>query len=270
LFWNGWPLKNGILRTVKRYQATLAYEGTAYCGFQRQRAGQPTVQEMVERALTAVTHQPIPLLAAGRTDTGVHATGQVIAFDLAWRHGSEKLLRALNANLPPDVAVLAVAETSATFHPRYDALRRRYEYVVEECLDGVPRPFTRTRHWQLFEVLDVAEMNRAAEHLLGVHDFATFGTPPHGENSVREMFVANWRREGELLIFTIEANAFLYRMVRSIVGTLKLVGDGRWPVAKFVAGLAAADRRYAGTTAPAHGLYLVSVTYPDQTSSIKS
>ena len=263
-------VKNRFSQIVTRYRATLAYDGMAYYGFQRQRAGQLTVQEVVERALAAVAHQPVAILAAGRTDTGVHATGQVIAFDLAWAHGTAKLVRALNANLPPDVAIWGVDEAPDTFHPRYDAVRRRYEYVVQECPDGLPRPFTRHRYWQIFEELDVVQMNLAAQHLVGEHDFATFGTPPQGDSTIRELFMADWRREDGLLIFTIEANAFLYRMVRSIVGSLKLVGDGRWPVAKFVAGLQAADRRLAGTTAPAHGLYLVSVTYPDETSSIKS
>lgn len=251
---------------MKRYRATLAYDGTAYCGFQRQRSDFASVQAEVERALGVIAHQPVGLLAAGRTDSGVHATGQVISFDLAWRHSSEKLLRALNANLPDDVVVCEVQETEATFHPRFDALRRRYEYFIQECPDGIRRPFTRTRYWQLLETLDMEQMNLAAAHLVGEHDFATFGTPPHGESTIRKLFVANWRREADLLIFTIEANAFLYRMVRSVVGSLKLVGDGRWTVAEFVAGFAAADRQQAGTTAPAHGLYLVSVVYPDQTS----
>lgn len=245
---------------VKRYRATVAYDGTAYCGFQRQRQ-QPTVQATLERALSIVSHQPVGLVASGRTDTGVHATGQVIAFDLAWRHRPYDLLKALNVNLPPDVVVKSVEEVPAVFHPRFDAQRRRYEYVIQECLDGIRRPFGRHQHWQLFELLDVAEMNLAAACLVGKHDFATFGTPPKGENSIREVFLADWRREEDLLIFTIEANAFLFRMVRSIVGTLKLVGDGSWTVVEFMAAFEAASRQKAGTTAPAHGLFLTTVLY---------
>lgn len=248
-------------RASSRYCATVEYDGSDYLGYQRQLPNQPTIQGELEAALGRIVKQPVPVIGAGRTDSGVHATGQVVAFDLAWRHGCEPLLKAMNANLPSAIAVQKVVEVAPRFHPRFDARRRAYRYIIQDCSQSPRRPLTRLRHWQVHTPLDLDAMIAAAAHLVGEHDFATFGQPPQGSNTVREVFVAHWQRDGDLLHFSIEANAFLYRMVRSIVGTLKAVGDQSWTIDEFVAAFMACERGRAATTAPAHGLYLESVTY---------
>lgn len=249
--------------SVTRYRARVAYDGTDYYGFQRQLPAFPTVQGAIEDALAELNKQkPVTVLGAGRTDAGVHAVGQVIAFDLAWRHGAATLQRALNARLPRDISVEAVVEAPAAFHPRFDARRRRYAYTVLNT--DVRRPEARHRSWHVRQTLDVVHMAHAAAYLVGRHDFATFGRPPQGENTVRDVYQASWRRQAEWLTFTIEANAFLQRMVRSIVGSLRLVGDGRWTVADFVDALNARDRSRAGEAAPPQGLCLASVLYENE------
>lgn len=219
----------------------------------------PTVQATLEKALERIAAQPIQIMAAGRTDTGVHATGQVIAFDLDWPHESEALTRALNAHLPPDVAVWQVVETTPTFHPRFDARRRTYVYTIYN--HPLRSPLRHAYSWHVSRPLNMAHMQQAADQIVGVHDFATFGTPPQGENSVREVYRAQWQQQQAELVFTIEANAFLYRMVRSLVGAMKWVGEGQWQVADFAAALAARDRRKIQTLAPPQGLVLSDVTY---------
>jgi tRNA pseudouridine38-40 synthase len=250
-----------------RYRATVAYDGGAYQGFQRQRAGVPTVQAEIEAVLAKVSQaEKVPVLAAGRTDAGVHATGQVIAFELpAWRHGPEILQRALNATLPPDIAVWALEETRPDFHPRFDARSRTYRYVIRNAL--VRHPLERLRAWHVHEPLDVAAMSLASEALIGEHDFGTFGTSLQGEATWRVVYRAEWNGYpeenggGMLYAFIIEANAFLYRMVRSLVGTFREVGAGRMTVEGFRECFAACDRSLAAASAPAHGLTLISVNY---------
>jgi tRNA pseudouridine38-40 synthase len=246
---------------TRRYRATVEYDGTGYYGFQRQAAEQPTIQSELERALESLAERAVPVTGAGRTDSGVHAWGQVISFDLAWSHGVKALQRALNANLPPAIAVLDIAEAAPDFHPRFDARRRSYSYYVYNA--PVRSPLRRLRCWHLSQPLDLARMNEAAACLVGEHDFATFGQPPQGENSVRVVYEAQWARQGPLLHFTIVGNAFLQRMVRSIVGSLRLVGEGRWTVEDFVAAFRAGDRDRAGQTAPPNGLYLAAVSYDE-------
>ena len=241
------------------YAALIAYDGTEYHGFQRQVESQPTVQSTIEESLSRLAPQPVTLLGSGRTDSGVHAVGQVISFSLAWRHSSEDLHRAQNANLPEDIAILQLKQVSSSFHPRFDAQRRAYEYTVYD--GSIRHPLKRQFSWHVNRKLDEAKMNQAAKYLLGVHNFATFGQPPQGSNFVRELFMAEWTRSDCDLTFRIEANAFLYRMVRSIVGSLKLVGEGTWSTEEFVEAFKAQNRHECGTVAPPQGLCLVSVTY---------
>lgn len=241
------------------YAALVAYDGTAYYGFQRQVESQPTVQSTIEDALGQLARQPVTLLGSGRTDSGVHAVGQVIVFSLAWRHGSDDLHRALNANLPEEIAILQLKQVPSSFHPRFDAQRRAYEYTIYDGL--IRHPLKRRFSWHVHKKLDEEKMNQAAESLIGVQNFATFGQPPQGNNFVRELFIAEWVRAEHDLIFRIEANAFLYRMVRSIVGSLKLVGEGTWSIEEFVRALKAESRDACGTVAPPQGLCLVSITY---------
>ncbi|HQF69783.1 MAG TPA: tRNA pseudouridine(38-40) synthase TruA [Promineifilum sp.] len=257
--------------TPRSFRATVQYDGAAYQGFQRQRRGPQgqgaSIQEELESALARLAGRPVRVTGAGRTDTGVHALGQVVGFTIEWptRHGDAALLRALNAHLPPDIAICALAEAPVGFHPRFDARRRTYEYRVVNT--PVRQPLLRQRAWHVAAALDEARMNAAAGLLLGVHDFATFGRAPVGDtaarggNTVRQVYLAEWRREGDMLLFRVCANAFLYRMVRSLVGSLRKVGEGRWSVDDFAAALAARDRKRSASAAPAHGLYLVAVDY---------
>ncbi|WP_420627274.1 tRNA pseudouridine(38-40) synthase TruA [Candidatus Leptofilum sp.] len=244
---------------MRTYAALIAYDGTEYHGFQRQVESQPTVQSTVEGALSRLARQPVTVLGSGRTDSGVHAVGQVISFSLAWQHQSQDLHRALNAHLPEDIAILQLKQVPSSFHPRFDAQRRAYEYTIYNA--PLRHPLKRAFCWHVRHTLDEEKMNQAAKALLGLHNFATFGQPPQGNNFVRELFAAEWKRNGPDLLFRIEANAFLYRMVRSIVGSLKLVGEGTWTVEEFVRALKAENRHECGTVAPPQGLCLVSITY---------
>lgn len=246
---------------VESYRATVQYDGSGYFGFQRQAAGTPTVQGALEQALTVLAGKPVLVIGAGRTDTGVHALGQVIRFTIDWpeAHGPDALRRALNANLPADIAVLDVVPTTAEFHPRFDARRRSYVYRILNR--PVRDPLRRKRAWHVSRELDVARMNDAAVALMGTQDFATFGSAPVGDNTVRTVYEAVWEQQGDELHFRICANAFLYRMVRRTVGTLHDVGVGRLSVDEFGQALAACDPARTGTTAPAYGLYLAAVEY---------
>jgi tRNA pseudouridine38-40 synthase len=245
------------LRT--RYGAVVEYDGTAYQGFQRQLPEQPTVQGVLEKALGQITGEAIVVTGAGRTDSGVHARGQVISFELQWRHGIAALQKALNANLPADVAAKRVVIVPPTFHPRFDARWRAYEYYVLN--EPVRSPLRRMHGWHIGRPLDMAAMNRAAACLIGTHDFTTFGSAPQGDNTVRRVYEAYWEVRAEWMVFRVKADAFLYRMVRSLAGTLCRVGDGSWQEIDFREAFAACDRSRAGGLAPAQGLYLDAVGY---------
>lgn len=245
----------------QRFKAIIEYDGSDFAGYQTQLDAFRTVQAELEKGIAVLAQESITVWAAGRTDSGVHATGQVIAFDMAWSHSEQKLLRAINSQLPEDISVRFLETTSSDFSPRFDASRRAYRYIIERCDHQARRPLTRKRKWQVFQPLDTDRMNEAAALLVGQHDFATFGTPPQGDNTVRELFRSEWQVNGENLFYDIEGTAFLYRMVRSIVGSLKMVGTGQWTVAQFESAFRACSRQASAGAAPAHGLYLVSVKY---------
>jgi len=247
---------------MMRYRATLAYDGTAYQGFQRQIGDTPTIQLAVEQAVAAVTGQTTPVIGAGRTDSGVHATGQVIAFDVEWRHGDTALLRAINANLPDDIALQDIAEAPG-FHPRFDALSRLYRYRVIQAEQR--QPLLRNRAWHIRWKLDGDWIKQAAGLLLGKHDFAAFGKPPQGENTVRTVYQSEWTAEpevyGTLWTYTIEADAFLQHMVRRIVWMLLDVGRGKQTVSDFEVYFRRAELPTEGSIAPPGGLTLEQVKY---------
>ncbi len=243
-----------------RYCAKVEYDGTGYYGFQRQRE-EPTIQSELEQAIAEVSGSKITIVYAGRTDSGVHAFGQVIAFDLDWHHTVDDLHRALNARLPKTIALKTLNAARQDFHPRYDAQKRVYEYNIYNY--PVRSPHCRLHSWHIKRPLDVGAMNNAAQLIMGVHDFSTFGQPPQGTNTVREVFNSQWRRVDDLIIFNIVANAYLKRMVRSLVGTLKAVGDGSWTIKDFERAFLAKNRNHAGQTAPACGLFLMSVSYEE-------
>jgi len=240
---------------VRKLMAVVEYDGTDYAGFQIQKS----IQEEIERALARVTQEEIRIFGAGRTDAGVHARGQVIAFRTAWRHSLRELQRALNAVLPRDIAVRELALAAEDFHPRFSAVSREYRYTIWNA--PVRSPLVGRFAYHFPWPLDVAAMNEAASALVGTHDFASFGRPPKGENTVRTVYRAQCTREGSFVYFDIVANAFLQRMVRSIVGTLLEVGTGKLSPADFREILGAADRRRASPPAPAHGLCLMKVNY---------
>jgi len=249
---------------VAHYKAIIEYDGTDFAGFQRQapQAG-PTVQGEVESALARISDgQTLTVSGAGRTDSGVHASGQVIAFALEWAHGIETLARALNANLPRTIAVLSASECAADFHPRFSARGRRYRYSIYNA--PIRSPLLERFAWQVWPTLDVAAMQAASQHLIGRRDFGMFGTAPEsGGHTVRTVGEARWEQldGGQTLNFYIEADAFLYRMVRRIVGTLKRVGTGERTAADFEAVVQSMDRSRTGTPVPPNGLCLIEVIY---------
>jgi len=241
-----------------RVKAVVAYDGTGYGGFQRQKNA-PSIQEELERALEKLTQTPCPVLAAGRTDAGVHAEDQVIAFDTVWRHPLPDLQRALNAVLPAQIAVLQMEVAAPAFHPRYDALRRAYRYTVYR--GAVWHPFAVRYSLHVERTLNLEAMQAAASMLVGKHDFAAFGSPPVGENTLREVYSATWTPQDVWLYFDIEANAFLYRMVRMVVGTLLRVGYEAFSPEVFAEILQNCERRKAGPAVAPQGLCLKRVLY---------
>jgi tRNA pseudouridine38-40 synthase len=248
----------GFQGVTRRFWAKVEYDGTDFFGFQIQAQGR-TVQGEMERALEEVTRKGTRVTGAGRTDRGVHAEGQVIGFDSDWRHGVSDLRRALNAVLAADVAIVALGLAPEGFHPRFDAISRTYRYTVLNLPER--SPLARRTAWQIGQKLDLKQMIRASRCLVGTHDFAAFGRPPQGENTVRTVQGASWQEEWPFLIFDIEANAFLYRMVRSIVGMAALLGAGQISVEGFEALLQDGDRSQIRQVAPAQGLCLMRVDY---------
>ncbi len=248
---------------MARYQVILAYDGTDFQGSQRQANKIRTVQGELESSLRKLGWSGRTVILAGRTDTGVHATGQVAAFDMEWAHPQEQLLRALNAELPPDVAVKSLRETSADFHPRFDATSRQYRYRLfcEPTRDPLRERFA----WRLWPAIDGDALSSTAKFFLGTHDFAAFGSPttPKG-TTVRTVTKAEWRQmpDGEWQ-FEVKADAFLYRMVRRLVFVQVSVAMGKCPGEEVQKALVKQGRLPAGL-APAHGLTLIEVAYGSQ------
>jgi len=243
-----------------RVRATIAYDGTAYHGFQRQSPDrEPTIQGELERALEQVTRQPTAILGAGRTDAGVHAGGQVIAFDTTWRHPLTDLHRALNAVVPDDIAAQDMSEAAASFHPRYDARSREYRYTIYQA--PLRHPLHRRYALHVPDALAAEAMRAAARSLIGEHDFAAFGQATTGESTVRTLHRLEVRSDLPWITVDLEADGFLYRMVRSVVGTLLEVGRGRIPPERVAGILESRDRSQAEATAPPHGLCLMRVNY---------
>ena len=241
-----------------RYWAKVEYDGTDFYGFQIQ-AHERTVQGEIERALESVTGIKARVVGAGRTDRGVHARGQVVCFEVRWRHALGDLHRALNAVLAADVAVLEMGLAPEGFHPRFSAQGRVYRYTVLH--QPWRSPLERRNAWHVTQKPDVERMAEASCCLVGTHDFATFGRSPQGENTMRTVYRAEWQTSGPRILFEIEANAFLYRMVRTLVGTLLQVGWEQVSTQEFRAMLRARDRSLVKQVAPAHGLCLMRVDY---------
>jgi tRNA pseudouridine38-40 synthase len=246
-----------------RLRIDLAYDGADFHGWAAQ-PGLRTVQGELEGALATVLRLPsVTTVCAGRTDTGVHARGQVVHLDLDALSVSELtlLIRRLNGVLKPDVRVRRVVAAADGFDARYSPLWRRYVYRI--C-DGVPDPLTRGTVLAWPRPLDEAAMNEASRHLLGLHDFASFCKLREGATTVRTLLELSWVREGTLLTGTVRADAFCHHMVRSLVGSLIAVGERRRPVGWPADVLAAAGRDPAVTVLPGHGLTLEEVGYPPE------
>ena len=240
---------------------TIQYEGTAYQGWQRQAAG-PTVQAVLEHALATVLRERVHVHGAGRTDAGVHAWGQVAAVHVSRVPADlSGLLRSLNALTPDDIAVRELTIVNDEFDPRRHARSRLYEYRIWN--DPAPSPFWRRYAWHLPFLLDAEAMAAAAACLEGEHDFAAFkaADPTAVPSTVRRVLESRVVAERPLVVYRIEANAFLKHMVRNIVGTLVDVGRGARAPSALLALLAGRDRTAAGQAAPAHGLVLVAVRY---------
>jgi tRNA pseudouridine38-40 synthase len=244
---------------MRNIRLTLGYDGTDFNGWQAQ-PGFRTVQETLEAAIAAVTGESVRVNASGRTDTGVHAVGQVANFYTNTRHGADVLLRAVNAHLPPDIVVAEAADVPQAFDANRDAKRKLYRYVIHD--GSVPNPFLRRYCCHSRHRLDVQAMRQGAEPLLGRHDFHSFETDwPNRMSSVRTVTHLAVNRLADWIWLDVEADGFLYNMVRAIAGTLINVGRGYWPVSQVGLILGAEDRRSAGPTAPAQGLFLMRVTY---------
>ncbi len=247
---------------MRTFKLTLAYDGTNYCGWQSQPRG-VTLQDTLETALAKITGSPLRTVASGRTDAGVHAQGQVVSFTSECPLACDVLERALNAELPHDIVVREVVEVPAGFHAIRDTVRKRYRYLLR---DGkVPDVFARSYSWQMRGRLDVAAMHRAAQVLLGTHDFSSFETRGSDrQSSVRTVFEISVLRspaDADRIELEVTADGFLYNMVRTIVGTLVEIGRGVRHENSLADVLAACDRRAAGQTAPPHGLCLMQVDY---------
>lgn len=241
----------------------LAYDGTDFLGSQIQAQGR-TVQGELERALARLTQQETGVILAGRTDTGVHARGQQVNFQTGSQLSLETFVRALNALLPPDVAVRRAQEVPERFHARFDARRRFYRYTIYNA--PVRSPLARRTSWHVPEPLDVGAMATGLEMLIGEHDFASFASRGSGDRrktTVRQLYEACCWQEEIWIYVDVTANAFLRRMVRNLVGQLKLVGAGRCDLAGFRDIWEARDRRRAGPPAPPQGLCLMRVEYDD-------
>lgn len=269
---------------MHHWKLTLAYDGTPYHGWQVQ-PGLPTVQGTLARMIHRITGEEVLPQGSGRTDTGVHALGQVASFSLESPIPGPNLQRALNHNLPPSIRVVAVEEVDASFHARHSARRKTYEYRIAP--QPVCPPTLAPYVWNCTWPLDLATMCEAAAHVVGTHDFLSFAaTDPDlevrtaaefaeeedgdegngtadtpGKTAVRTIFHSNWHNDGELFVYRVTGSGFLHHMVRNLVGTFVDVGRGRTPACALPAILAARSRPAAGATAPPQGLFLVEVDY---------
>lgn len=243
-----------------RYALALEYDGRAFCGFQSQREG-CGVQDALERALAAIADAPVRAAAAGRTDAGVHAASQIVHFDTDTARPDGAWVRGVNAELPPAAAVLWAAPVDTGFHARFAATARHYVYLLQNRAER-PALLAGRVGWY-HRPLDLADMQRAAERLLGTHDFSAFRAAEcQAKSPVKTLTRAQVRHDGTLIRFEFSANAFLHHMVRNLVGSLLLVGAGQRAEDWMTELLEARDRTRAGPTAPPQGLYFAAVEYP--------
>ena len=245
----------------RTFKLTIAYDGTDFIGWQRQATG-TSIQGLLEEALSELDGRPVTVTGAGRTDAGVHARGQVATATLDREIDAASVIRAVNIRLPPTVRILEASLAPDGFHPRFDARLKTYRYRIWNA--DVMNPFERSFSWHVPMKLDAATMAEAAAMLCGTHDFAAFqGTGSDTQTTVRTVLRSSVEREtgGPLVVYDADGEGFLRHMVRNVVGTLVEIGRGRYPPSWLGEVLASRDRTTAGPTAPAHGLFLMGVSY---------
>lgn len=247
---------------MRRIKLTVAYDGTEYCGWQKQPNG-ITVEEVLNRAICRLTGEEIQVIGASRTDSGVHAMGNVAVFDTESSIPGDRFAMALNQRLPEDILVVKSEEVALDFHPRYCNTRKTYEYHILNT--KVPMPTKRHTNYFVSFPLDMEAMRQAAEYLVGEHDFASFcNIKSQVESTVRTIYSLELTKQGEEITIRITGNGFLYNMVRIIVGTLVRVGRGYYRPEQVKEILDAKQRTEAGVTAPPQGLFLVEIAYEDE------
>ena len=245
--------------SARRWKCVCAYDGGTFAGWQSQLGG-TAIQDVIEARLAEIFKKPVRIHGSGRTDAGVHAHGQVFHFDAEWRHGLEKLLAAFRVGLPATIQIKNVRRAARDFHSRFQATGKRYTYHVHL---GDADPFARPYCWAVFKPLDLPAMQAAAAVLVGRHDFRAFTAlnGPPNEDTVRDLRRLGLTRRGRSIRITAEADGFLYKMVRSLVGALVSVGEGKLTPAQVRAMLASRTRTAAVQTAPPQGLFLERVFY---------
>lgn len=245
---------------MPRFKLTIEYDGAPFVGWQRQKNGL-SVQEAIEQAITAFTGEGVTVKGAGRTDAGVHALGQVAHIDLSRAWPADTVRDAINAHLRPEpVSILSVEAVSDDFDARFSARKRHYLYRIVDR--RAPLALDRGRAWSVPARLDAATMHVAAQELVGKHDFTTFrASECQARSPIKTLDSLDVLRCGDEITVRASARSFLHNQVRSMVGTLKKVGEGKWQASEVAAALAARDRTRSGPVAPAHGLYLVAVDY---------
>lgn len=246
---------------MKRIKLTIAYDGTNYCGWQIQPNG-ITIEEVLNKALSKMTGEEVLVIGASRTDSGVHAMGNVAVFDTETTIPAEKIAVALNQKLPDDIVITKSEEVPLDFHPRYCDCSKTYEYHIINT--RIPIPTKRLTNYFVSYVLDIDKMCQAASYLVGEHDFVSFcNVRTDVENTVRTITALDILTNGNEITISITGNGFLYNMVRIIVGTLIRVGRGFYEPEKVKEILEAKDRKAAGVTAPPHGLMLMEINYKE-------
>ncbi len=246
---------------TERYKLLIEYDGGPFAGWQRQNNG-PSVQGAIEAAIFRFCGEQVTVHAAGRTDAGVHAMGQVAHCDLTKPASPDRLRDALNAHLrPAPVSILQVQHAALDFHARFDAIKRVYRYEILNR--RAPPALARSQVWHVPHRLDAGAMQEAAQHLTGKHDFTTFRAAQcQARSPLRTLDLLQVKRAGDSIVIEAEARSFLHHQIRSITGSLKRVGEGAWPPSHMAQILAAKDRAACGPVAPPHGLCLMRVDYP--------
>lgn len=244
---------------MKRYKMIVAYDGTDYHGFARQNET-VTVQGTIEKAISKITQEEVLTLGAGRTDAGVHAKGQCVTFDSATKIPSDRLVKAINSQLPPDIVIQSVEEVDEQFHPRFGAKRKTYRYQI--WCGELPDPFTYRYALHYPYEIDERKMQQAADLMIGEHDFACFcASGSQVKDTIRTVYSIDVKREGNMISVDICGNGFLYNMVRIIVGTLLYVNEGKLSTDDIPEIISGKDRKKAGPTVPPQGLTMLSIIY---------